>query len=371
MGYSGEESRHTVSDLLAGLDVALWLERLAIEDEVSPEDVAERLHELHIRQGQSEGELREELERTYDLLRQAILALAKERHENKQLVYREQLHEQKEEILVGANQVGGMEEFQSFLHRTLGNEFPAAPWGVQITDKKGRRIVAAYGEKADRRKNRRLLNQRKETFGDADVTYFYEGSLDGEKDARLLQMAPFFYDTAMRCREAYTDVRTNLWRPPYLLIQIENELKRAERHVEGHDLSLLFIDLDGFKQLNDDHGHEAGDKALLKVAKILGKHHRAEDVVCRYGGDEFVLLLPECDVLRATKTGERIRREIEEARFRDRDEKLTVQLSCSVGVVTRLPGSPIATAKDLLILADTVMYESKHGGKNMVTAVEV
>ena len=133
----------------------------------------------------------------------------------------------------------------------------------------------------------------------------------------------------------------------------------------GRPLSLLFIDLDGFKGVNDTHGHLFGSRALVEAAAVIRTSARETDVVSRFGGDEFALVLPDTGGEGAFAVGERIRDRIAEHRFLESDG-LDIHLTASVGVAT-LP-DVAASAEELVQAADKAMYQVKETGKNGIVA---
>ena len=134
----------------------------------------------------------------------------------------------------------------------------------------------------------------------------------------------------------------------------------------GGPLTLMMIDLDHFKQLNDTYGHRAGDQALQAAASIIATTARASDIVCRYGGEEFAVLLPDTALQEGSHLAERVGREIpaglarQGARWSERPVTATIGLAC-------LP-SEAATAEDLVQLADRRLYVGKACGRNRVIA---
>lgn len=124
-------------------------------------------------------------------------------------------------------------------------------------------------------------------------------------------------------------------------------------------LSVLFLDLDHFKKLNDRHGHEAGDTALRTLAAVMGEELREQDVIGRYGGEEFVVALPGADRAHALRVAERIRRRLQERRAASVDATQTV----SIGAATLHPDEDM---RELLKRADAAMYAAKSAGRNRV-----
>ena len=179
----------------------------------------------------------------------------------------------------------------------------------------------------------------------------------------LLEPAAVALDNALLLRRAealsVTDDLTHLYNSRYLNTVLRRETKRASR--SGRPLSLLFIDLDGFKSVNDTHGHLYGSRALVEAAAVIRGSARETDVVARFGGDEFALVLPDTGGEGAFAVGERIRERIAAHKFLAGDG-LDLHLTASVGVAT-LP-DVAASADELVQAADKAMYHVKDTGKN-------
>ena len=179
----------------------------------------------------------------------------------------------------------------------------------------------------------------------------------------VLEPAAIALDNAIALQKAealsVTDDLTRLYNSRYLNRALRRETKRASRN--GRPLSLLFLDLDGFKMVNDNHGHLAGSKALAETATIVRGCARETDVVARFGGDEFALILPDTGQEGAVAVATRIRDRVGAAQFLA-EEGLSLHLTVSVGVAT-LPDS-VGSAEELLRAADAAMYQVKASGKN-------
>jgi diguanylate cyclase (GGDEF)-like protein len=161
--------------------------------------------------------------------------------------------------------------------------------------------------------------------------------------------------------QSIRDGLTNLFNRHFLEIALERELQRSAR--SGEPLALLMLDVDHFKAFNDLFGHEAGDLVLRELAGCLQAAVRAEDIVCRYGGEEFVILLPEIPRERAMEAAERLRQRVSTMRPELRGEPLR-PISISVGLATY--PDLASDAVDLLRMADRALYQAKRAGRNQV-----
>ncbi len=145
----------------------------------------------------------------------------------------------------------------------------------------------------------------------------------------------------------------------------ERMLELFKNHGDAgrENLSLLMLDVDHFKPVNDTYGHKFGDAVLRRLAEIVVQHTRPVDIAARYGGEEFVILLPSLDAVGASEVGERIRIAVEDDRFYYGDKELHVTVSIGAAeyspAIDHLPG-------DLMARADEAMYEAKNGGRNKV-----
>ncbi len=162
---------------------------------------------------------------------------------------------------------------------------------------------------------------------------------------------------------ARTDELTGLMSRRSLMEQLKEEMKRSVRY--KRPLSLLLLDLDGFKKINDVYGHLVGDNVIRTLAAILMESIRSMDVAGRYGGDEFVVILPETPASGARETGERIRGRIEVSSLNP-EENQGVRCTVSVGVAELSALGSHCTTDDFLKKADEALYIAKKKGGNLV-----
>ena len=161
-----------------------------------------------------------------------------------------------------------------------------------------------------------------------------------------------------------TDDLTKLFNTRYLDRTLEIEINRANRHRTS--LSLIFMDVDHFKTINDNYGHLVGSKMLVEMGQLLIKCLRTIDIVARYGGDEFVIVLPQTTPSSAIQIAERIRKSVEHNVFLKKDS-YSLKMTASFGVAS-YPESA-KSKEDLLRLADEAMYRVKYQTRNGVYAI--
>jgi len=179
----------------------------------------------------------------------------------------------------------------------------------------------------------------------------------------LLDQASLALDNAARYNFAkdllYIDELTGLYNYRYLDVVLEREIKRSERY--GSNLSVLFLDIDLFKMVNDMYGHLIGSRVLREVGSLLRKSVRDVDAVIRYGGDEYTIVLVETGLEGAAVVAERIRKTIEAHTFSKADG-LAIKLTVSLGYACSPDDA--STKVELLEMADQAMYHGKTAGKN-------
>jgi diguanylate cyclase (GGDEF)-like protein len=162
-------------------------------------------------------------------------------------------------------------------------------------------------------------------------------------------------------RNAHTDALTGLGNRHWMRTMFEREVTRTMHANKA--LCLMMIDVDNFKLFNDRYGHVAGDRVLVAVAEALREYLRPTDLVARFGGDEFAVLLPDLQLKQARQTAERIRQQVAGLS----PSSLATAVTISIGLASRTADDDVAT---LVQRADEAMHDAKQGGRNRVAVAE-
>jgi diguanylate cyclase (GGDEF)-like protein len=160
--------------------------------------------------------------------------------------------------------------------------------------------------------------------------------------------------------QATRDSLTGLYNRRYFNETIERELARAKR--ENYPISVMIMDIDLFKQINDSYGHAFGDEALKILSSLINVNIRAGDIAYRYGGDEFVVVLPGAEIEIAIHRAEMVCQTFTTALIRDDGKELAATISVGVSIYP-MHGDNV---KDILRCADSALYQAKQGGRNQV-----
>jgi diguanylate cyclase (GGDEF)-like protein len=165
-------------------------------------------------------------------------------------------------------------------------------------------------------------------------------------------------------REAHTDALTGLFNYRHFTLTLQQEMERVRR--SGLPLALVLCDIDHFKHFNDTHGHEVGNQMLVNVARIIDRQLRNLDTACRFGGEEFALILPGTTQSQAVQVAERVRAAVAQSAITlAHGERVNATLSLGVaGFVSADSLSP----NELVAKADEQLYAAKHQGRNCVVA---
>jgi len=160
---------------------------------------------------------------------------------------------------------------------------------------------------------------------------------------------------------AITDALTGLHNRRYMETHMSGLVEQALSR--GHPLAVLVLDIDHFKSINDAHGHDAGDEVLREFALRVRKSIRGIDLACRYGGEEFVVFMPETDLAAATAVAERLRRRIASEPFPIRERAQGINVTISIGIAALGADDDAAS---VIKRADQALYRAKHNGRNRV-----
>lgn len=167
-------------------------------------------------------------------------------------------------------------------------------------------------------------------------------------------------------RMATIDAGTQIFNKKYLLETIKSEFKYSKSY--NLDLSIIYYDLDHFKKVNDNYGHAAGDQILKEGSEVIKASLRKNDILCRFGGEEFIVILPNTKLDKAAELAERIRMAIENHVFELEDEqKKSVKHRQTISLGVSQLDKSMETESDLLDSADRKLYQSKKNGRNQVT----
>jgi diguanylate cyclase (GGDEF)-like protein len=195
------------------------------------------------------------------------------------------------------------------------------------------------------------------------VDYVQKPFVPEELRARVRAALRSKQDRDVLSARAQVDGLTGVWNRSFFDVRFEEAIAAARRY--GRAVSLVMLDVDHFKQTNDSFGHPFGDQVLQAVGDLLQTTLRATDVPCRFGGEEFALILPETEEQPAMQTAERIRMRVAELRFQPKDVPVRITASFGVACSTAF-GPDRLSAKAMVEAADAALYRAKHDGRNRV-----
>ena len=281
-------------------------------------------------------------------------------------------------LLVETTDEGEFDVTRGGLGRELATTRQSARRGLASWVVKNRRAVALEDAARDSRwvdeegaPPRNLLciplASRGRIIGAAELTNKADGGSFGERDIEtlrtMMEPAAITIENAILFKKleemSVTDDLTRLYNSRYLNHFLAQEVKRSKRY--GYSVSLLFLDLDGFKSVNDRHGHLAGSRTLAEVGRVIRGMVRETDIVSRYGGDEFTVVLPQTGVEGATVIAEKVRAALAEHVFLESIGH-AVRLTASIGIACYPEHGD--SRETLIGHADRAMYRVKERGKN-------
>ena len=202
--------------------------------------------------------------------------------------------------------------------------------------------------------NLKILYQVEKTRKEAEVLWLYNRALEREIDERLRERVELQ-------KLATTDPLTSLYNRKHFFTLGEYEFEMARQNETP--LSLIMLDIDHFKLLNDQFGHSTGDLVLVEVARLLFGNARKGDICCRYGGEEFILLLPNADLERGQEVAERVRQVVAATSFQIASENVRITASLGVAQADRTDVDLMA----VLARADEALYHAKSKGRNQIS----
>ena len=184
----------------------------------------------------------------------------------------------------------------------------------------------------------------------------------GESQCGVIdQVVALRHEVAALAQQVRTDTLTGLYNFRHFRLTLEQEMERTRR--SDQITALIMVDLDHFKKVNDNWGHEAGNQALVATADSLRRITRRLDIPCRYGGEEFAVILPSTDLITAVQVAERIRREIENTAVLIDGEDLGLTASLGVAIYRSVHDD---SPEQLVSRADDCLYQAKQQGRNRV-----
>ncbi len=246
----------------------------------------------------------------------------------------------------------------------------------QLSDEQIDQLIDTVGEKAreildlfsmdssDIKPFSLIMQEANEELGRLNLSYaqmvleLKQAKQNAEQLAMKLKVA----NDSLR-KLAFRDGLTGLYNHRYFQEVLESELERAHRY--DHPLSLMLIDIDFFKKINDRYGHPAGDQVLQEVSHTIVKLVRRCDMVARYGGEEFAVILPETGLTSAKVLAQRVRRGIEQMEINYDDQILTITISCGIASNENNQGHRV-DRNQLIENSDRALYRAKENGRNRV-----
>jgi len=283
-------------------------------------------------------------------------------------------HEETSMILQMADMVSGIyhdmntNSLSLEVHRILKDLFQFSTEQVdQLIDKVGNKskeiLVLFEIDPGDMKPFSLIMQEANEELGRLNLSYaqmvleLKESKQTADELALKLKLA----NDSLR-ELAYLDALTGLFNHRYFQEVMESEIERAKRY--KLPLSLLLVDIDFFKKVNDKFGHPAGDYVLHEVAQTMTKVMRKCDVVARYGGEEFAIILPETAASSAKVLAQRMRRSIEQLNIQHEEHSISVTISC--GICSCDFSTSIMTRSEFINYSDQALYKAKESGRNRV-----
>lgn len=167
--------------------------------------------------------------------------------------------------------------------------------------------------------------------------------------------------------QASRDSLTGVWNRKRMFRILDKEINRAQR--DDLPMAIIMVDIDKFKAINDSHGHQIGDLVLKEIVTILKNNLRNYDEICRYGGDELLIILPNCDTAKTKTIAERLRMIV--LKHKIRTDAVSVNISLSLGGVSSENHASDVTSEALIMISDEALLEAKNKGRNCVVIKKI
>ncbi len=267
----------------------------------------------------------------------------------------------------GNKSIGKLMELKEFLGSKSNMDLEDLELFIDLVAERTVEILSSFEiDPGDMKPYSQILQEANEELGKLNLSY--EQLLVEHRQAKqeAEEYAVELWTIKEKLREAsIKDAVTELYNHRYFQEMLDKELERAERY--SHNLSIMMIDIDHFKKVNDTYGHPQGDKVLHTMGQIFSQEIRTSDIAARYGGEEFAIIMPETDINGAVILAERIRKAVEQHVIEAADHK--IKITISIGLTTYDPGRDKKNKAEIINVADKALYNSKATGRNKLSIV--
>ncbi len=260
-----------------------------------------------------------------------------------------------------------LERLQGYLKREFGKDESYTHQFIDIVAEKTIEVLSIFElDPGSLKPYSELLMEANEELGRMNRSYEQIVLQLRKEKERAEALAKELQEANGRLRDlAFKDGLTGLYNHRYFQELMDREVNRSSRY--NRPLSLILIDIDHFKQINDTFGHQRGDQVLKQIGRIIRNAIRKPDIASRYGGEEFAVVLPETDLRGASVLAERIRKCIDSSPFDLNGTK--TKITVSLGVTTYVPGKKEMKKSKIIDTADRALYNSKEKGRNRVSII--
>jgi len=260
-----------------------------------------------------------------------------------------------------------LERLQKYLKREFGKDESFTNQFIDSVAEKTIEVLSIFDlDPGSMKPYSELLIEANEELGRMNRSYEQIVLQLRKEKERAEALAKELQEANERLRDlAFKDGLTGLYNHRYFQELMDREIHRSTRY--NRPISLIMIDIDHFKQINDTFGHQRGDQVLKQIGRIITNTIRTSDIASRYGGEEFAVVLPETELKGAAVLAERIRKNIESCPFDLNGTK--TKITVSIGATTYLPGKKKIKKSKIIDAADRALYNSKEKGRNRVSII--